>query len=91
MSRLREEQGVPMSRLREEQGVPMSRLREEQGVPMSSAAAGLADAEVAARIAEGKTNDAPGRASRSVADIVRADVFTRINAIHGCTAAHRRR
>jgi hypothetical protein len=30
MSRLREEQKVPMSRLREEQKVPMSRLREEQ-------------------------------------------------------------
>jgi len=42
---------------------------------------GLSDAEVATRVAEGRTNDVPGRASRSVADIVRANVFTRINAI----------
>ena len=46
-------------------------------------AAGLSDAEVAARVADGKTNDVPTRASRSVADIVRANVFTRINAILG--------
>ena len=46
-------------------------------------AAGLSDAEVAARVAEGKTNDVPARASRSVADIVRANVLTRINAILG--------
>ena len=48
-----------------------------------SMAAGLSDAEVAARVAEGKTNDVPSRASRSVADIVRANVLTRINAILG--------
>jgi cation-transporting ATPase E len=46
-------------------------------------AAGLSAAEVAARVAEGKTNDVPTRASRSVAEIVRANVFTRINAILG--------
>lgn len=46
-------------------------------------AVGLSDAEVAARIAEGKSNDVPSRASRSVADVVRANVFTRINAILG--------
>ena len=48
-----------------------------------SIAAGLTDAEVAARVAEGKTNDVPSRASRSVSEIVRANVFTRINAILG--------
>jgi cation-transporting ATPase E len=48
-----------------------------------SIASGLTDAEVAARIAEGKTNDVPSRASRSVGEIVRANVFTRINAILG--------
>ena len=48
-----------------------------------SIATGLSDAEVAARVAEGKTNDVPTRASRSVGDIVRANVFTRINAILG--------
>lgn len=46
-------------------------------------AAGLTDAEVAQRIAEGKSNDVPARAARSVSDIVRANVFTRINAILG--------
>ena len=46
-------------------------------------AAGLSDAEVAARIADGNTNDVPSRASRSAGEIVRANVFTRINAILG--------
>src|SRR5258707_143052 len=35
------------------------------------------------RVAEGMTNDVPTRAARSVSDIVRANVFTRINAILG--------
>jgi cation-transporting ATPase E len=48
-----------------------------------SLARGLTDAEVAQRVAEGKTNDVPTRASRGVSDIVRANVFTRINAILG--------
>jgi cation-transporting ATPase E len=46
-------------------------------------AAGLSGAEVAQRVAEGKTNDVPTRAARSVSEIVRANVFTRINAILG--------
>jgi cation-transporting ATPase E len=46
-------------------------------------ATGLSDAEVAQRVANGKTNDVPTRAARSVSDIVRANVFTRINAILG--------
>jgi cation-transporting ATPase E len=44
---------------------------------------GLTDAEVAQRVSEGKTNDVPTRAARSVSDIVRGNVFTRINAILG--------
>ncbi|HEV2781571.1 MAG TPA: cation-translocating P-type ATPase [Actinophytocola sp.] len=44
---------------------------------------GLTAAEVGQRIAAGQTNDVPVRASRSVWDIVRANVFTRINAILG--------
>ena len=48
-----------------------------------TASSGLTDAEVAQRVAEGKTNDVPQRAARSVAEIVRANVFTRINAILG--------
>ncbi|KAA0107914.1 HAD-IC family P-type ATPase [Mycolicibacterium sp. P1-5] len=46
-------------------------------------AAGLSADDVAARIAAGQTNDVPTRASRSVAEVVRANVFTRINAILG--------
>ena len=49
----------------------------------SALAVGLSDAEVAQRVAEGKTNDVPARAARSVSEIVRANVFTRINAILG--------
>ncbi|QUR68834.1 cation-translocating P-type ATPase [Mycobacterium spongiae] len=46
-------------------------------------APGLTDAEVAQRVAEGKSNDVPERSTRSVAQIIRANVFTRINAILG--------
>jgi cation-transporting P-type ATPase E len=46
-------------------------------------ATGLSDAEVAQRVADGKTNDVPTRAARSVSDIIRGNVFTRINAILG--------
>lgn len=49
----------------------------------TSVVTGLSDAEVAQRVAEGKTNDVPTRAARSVSDIVRGNVFTRINAILG--------
>ncbi|WP_374024532.1 HAD-IC family P-type ATPase [Mycobacterium sp. HNNTM2301] len=45
--------------------------------------AGLTDAEVAQRVAEGKSNAVRERATRSIPDIVRANVFTRINAILG--------
>ncbi len=44
---------------------------------------GLTDAEVAQRVADGKSNAVTERATRSVAAIVRANVFTRINAILG--------
>lgn len=44
---------------------------------------GLSTEQVAERVARGETNDVPDRASRSVRDIVRANVFTRINAILG--------
>jgi cation-transporting P-type ATPase E len=44
---------------------------------------GLTAAEVAERVAAGQVNDVPARSSRSVADIVRGNVFNRINAIIG--------
>lgn len=47
------------------------------------AATGLTAAEVAERVARGQVNDVPVRSSRSVGEIVRANVFTRFNAIIG--------
>ncbi|MFH8678192.1 HAD-IC family P-type ATPase [Streptomyces lydicus] len=44
---------------------------------------GLTGAEVAERVARGEVNDVPVRSSRSTVDIVRANVFTRFNAIIG--------
>ncbi|MDQ8704661.1 HAD-IC family P-type ATPase [Streptomyces sp. LHD-70] len=47
------------------------------------AALGLSTAEVAERVARGEVNDVPVRSSRSVIDIVRANVLTRFNLIIG--------
>jgi cation-transporting ATPase E len=44
---------------------------------------GLTSAQVAERVAAGQVNDVPVRSSRSLTDIVRANVFTRFNAIIG--------
>ncbi|MFH8474664.1 HAD-IC family P-type ATPase [Streptomyces sp. NPDC018000] len=44
---------------------------------------GLTAAEVAERIARGEVNDVPVRSSRSIGEIVRANVFTRFNLIIG--------
>jgi cation-transporting ATPase E len=44
---------------------------------------GLTAAEVAERVARGEVNDVPVRSSRSTADIIRGNVFTRFNAIIG--------
>ncbi|MDX2678840.1 HAD-IC family P-type ATPase [Streptomyces soliscabiei] len=46
-------------------------------------ATGLTAAEVADRVARGQVNDVPVRSSRTVGEIVRANVFTRFNAIIG--------
>ncbi|MGW4390187.1 HAD-IC family P-type ATPase [Streptomyces sp. NPDC004685] len=52
-------------------------------VPMPQRARGLTTAEVAERVARGEVNDIPVRSSRSTAEIIRANVFTRFNAIIG--------
>ncbi|WP_128818261.1 HAD-IC family P-type ATPase [Streptomyces sp. S063] len=44
---------------------------------------GLSAAEVAERVARGEINDVPVRSSRSMTEIVRANVFTRFNLIIG--------
>ncbi|WP_409471300.1 cation-translocating P-type ATPase [Streptomyces sp. HC307] len=51
--------------------------------PVPSVTTGLTAAEVAERVARGQVNDVPVRSSRSMADIIRANVFTRFNAIIG--------
>ncbi|MEU5840665.1 HAD-IC family P-type ATPase [Rhodococcus sp. NPDC047139] len=56
---------------------------EAEALGSGHAANGLSTEQVAERVARGLTNDVPDRASRSVKDIVRANVFTRINAILG--------
>lgn len=52
-------------------------------VPVPERATGLTGAEVAERVARGEVNDVPVRSSRSLTEIVRANVFTRFNAIIG--------
>ncbi|MEU6508588.1 HAD-IC family P-type ATPase [Streptomyces sp. NPDC046942] len=51
-------------------------------LPMTGSA-GLTGAEVAERRSRGEVNDVPVRSSRSLGEIVRANVFTRFNAIIG--------
>ncbi|MEV6310822.1 HAD-IC family P-type ATPase [Streptomyces sp. NPDC051840] len=58
----------------------------EQPDPVRGPAArqgGLTTAEVAERVARGEVNDVPVRSSRSVTEIVRANVLTRFNLIIG--------
>ncbi|MFF1417874.1 HAD-IC family P-type ATPase [Streptomyces sp. NPDC058220] len=52
-------------------------------LPRSARHSGLTTAEVAEHVARGEVNDVPVRSSRSTAEIVRANVFTRFNAIIG--------
>ncbi|MEV0120733.1 HAD-IC family P-type ATPase [Streptomyces sp. NPDC050703] len=51
--------------------------------PPVSRATGLTAAEVAERVERGEVNDVPVRSSRSLGEIIRANVFTRFNAIIG--------
>ncbi|MEV0115660.1 cation-translocating P-type ATPase [Streptomyces sp. NPDC050844] len=51
--------------------------------PATGRATGLTAAEVAERVARGEVNDVPVRSSRSTTEIIRANVFTRFNAIIG--------
>ncbi|MCU0274058.1 MAG: hypothetical protein MUE34_12570 [Acidimicrobiales bacterium] len=47
----------------------------------AAAIRGLTEAEVAARVADGRTNDVPDAPVRTFGEIVRANVLTRVNAI----------
>ncbi|MFE3473720.1 MULTISPECIES: HAD-IC family P-type ATPase [unclassified Streptomyces] len=51
--------------------------------PSGHRATGLTTVEVAERVARGEVNDVPVRSSRSLTEIVRANVFTRFNLIIG--------
>jgi cation-transporting ATPase E len=57
------------------------------GTARAGGESGLSADEVARRVADGATNDVPPRASRSAWEIVRSNVFTRINAIFAVLAA----
>ncbi|MDQ4503730.1 HAD-IC family P-type ATPase [Sinomonas sp. ASV322] len=59
----------------------------EVGTSSTIVERGLSADEVARRVADGATNDVPPRASRGTWEIVRANVFTRINAIFAVLAA----
>ncbi|MFE1247041.1 HAD-IC family P-type ATPase [Streptomyces sp. NPDC058735] len=50
---------------------------------VTSRETGLTGAQVAERVQRGQVNDVPVRSSRSLTEIVRANVFTRFNAIIG--------
>src|SRR4029450_10836050 len=53
------------------------------GAPMSDPERGLTSAEVELRVTRGDVNDVPATPTRTVASIVRANVFTRFNALLG--------
>ena len=56
-------------------------------VPHDNLARGLSTAEVSERVARGQVNDVPAAPTRTVAQIVRANVLTRFNAILGAMLA----
>ena len=57
------------------------------GAPHVDPERGLSTADVADRIARGQINDVPAAPTRTVAQIVRANIFTRFNAILGAMLA----
>jgi len=56
-------------------------------VDVTTAPTGLTAAEVQERVSRGQTNDSGARTSRKLSEIVRANVFTRFNAILGAAVA----
>src|SRR5690606_39458605 len=59
------------------------RITAEQPGTVTSRVTGLTSAEWAERVARGQVSSVPVRSSRSMAEIVRANVLTRFNAIIG--------
>ncbi|MFE9248620.1 HAD-IC family P-type ATPase [Streptomyces sp. NPDC007088] len=64
-------------------GKPDRRAGSVEAGSASGRPSGLSGAEVAERVARGEVNDVPVRSSRSLTEIVRANVLTRFNAIIG--------
>ncbi|GGS63960.1 HAD-IC family P-type ATPase [Streptomyces violaceus] len=60
-----------------------ARLGSARPATVTSPVTGLTGAQVAERVERGQVNDVPVRSSRSTVEIVRANVFTRFNAIIG--------
>ncbi|AXL89169.1 magnesium-transporting ATPase [Streptomyces sp. CB09001] len=60
-----------------------NQLDEPGGATRVGGGGGLSAAEVAERVAAGQVNDVPARSSRTIGEIVRSNLFTRINAIIG--------
>lgn len=58
-------------------------MTDRHGGPVVAERVGLTSSQVLDRIAQGQANTAPRRASRGLGEIVRANVFTRFNAILG--------
>src|SRR4051794_5346367 len=52
-------------------------------IDAGTSSGGLTAAEVAARVAAGQTNDVPNPTSRTYGQIIKANVFTRFNALLG--------
>jgi cation-transporting P-type ATPase E len=69
--------GFPMT------GAENGRTPAAPAVTLEISTRGLSTAEVEERIATGRVNDVPTRSSRTIGEIVRANLFTRINAIIG--------
>ena len=64
----------------------MTHVEHRFGTPLprvETPTTGLTDAEVRERVAQGLTNDGGDRTSRTYGEIIRANVFTRFNAILG--------
>ncbi|MGW0855356.1 HAD-IC family P-type ATPase [Streptomyces sp. NPDC002690] len=64
-------------------GQTPDRSPSEEAAPLAYDPRGLSTAEVAERVARGEVNDVPVRSSRSLTEIVRANVLTRFNLIIG--------
>src|SRR3954471_6002920 len=83
MGSARSVMGCILAHSTEAGGASTSVLRMQDIGLEETAATGLTAAEVQERTARGQVNDAGERTSRTLSEIIRANVFTRFNAILG--------